>query len=162
MWQILIRLKNRITQRRSNCPKNIIWTQGSEFHQDHPSRFCSSSVASSSASTSLASSFSESEEHVRQFGTKHEFLSRYGDLELIGRGGQASGVWKALDTQREQRVAVKIYCKNKMSPQLIEAAYREIKIAQSVQHTNILSVYEVFEDEKHLILVSNLMTCDLH
>lgn len=119
-------------------------------------------MASSSASTSLASSFSESEEHVRQFGTKHEFLSRYGDLELIGRGGQASGVWKALDTQREQRVAVKIYCKNKMSPQLIEAAYREIKIAQSVQHTNILSVYEVFEDEKHLMLVSNLMTCDLH
>ena len=73
-------------------------------------------------------------------------LGRYRLETLLGRGGMAD-VWRATDTKLARTVAVKvIHATYAQDPQFAERFLREARVVASLEHPNILPVYD-FGDE---------------
>ena len=73
-------------------------------------------------------------------------LGRYRLETLLGRGGMAE-VWRAADTKLARTVAVKvIHASYAEDPQFAERFLREARVVASLEHPNILPVYD-FGDE---------------
>lgn len=73
-------------------------------------------------------------------------LGRYRLEALLGRGGMAD-VWRASDTKLARSVAVKvIHASYAQDPHFIERFLREARVVASLEHPNILPVYD-FGDE---------------
>ena len=76
-------------------------------------------------------------------------LGRYPVLRLLGRGGMGE-VYLAFDRQLEREVAVKVirkeFSRDKFS---LERFNREAKLAASIDHPNIVKVYDWGSDDTH-------------
>ena len=81
-----------------------------------------------------------------------EILSgRYRILSLVGQGGM-SYVYRAEDRKMGRLVALKLlkeeYCEDR---EFIRKFQREAQAAASLNHPNIVSAYDVVDDEEHRI-----------
>ncbi|MEQ1603414.1 MAG: serine/threonine-protein kinase [Pyrinomonadaceae bacterium] len=80
-------------------------------------------------------------------------LGNYKFLELIGKGGQGK-VYKALDTRLKRIVAIKVLSSDTQNRRSRLAAFLyEARLASSLDHPNICTVYALVEDEDHAFMV---------
>ncbi len=69
-------------------------------------------------------------------------LGKYELQERLGRGGMAE-VWKALDTQLQRYVAIKLLHANLQSdPQFVSRFQREAQVIASLHHPNIVQIHD--------------------
>ena len=72
-------------------------------------------------------------------------LQRIGGYEIVERvavGGQGT-VFRAWDTVRERTVAVKVLNQSVSDdPQYLDALQREFRLASSLNHPNVIAVYD--------------------
>ncbi len=92
--------------------------------------------------------------HLRQLLEKDKAsttsnLQRYGNYRILGEIGQGSMgiVYKALHIKLERHAAVKVLKSNMSNPNLLAYFMREARSAASLQHPNIVAIYDV--DEVH-------------
>jgi serine/threonine-protein kinase len=92
-----------------------------------------------------------------------DLLNNFKLLEILGTGGQGV-VYKALDTKLDRIVAVKVF-----SPELkwhkrdFERFEREAKLASTLDHPNISTIYSLFEHEGyHCIAMQYIEGVNLH
>jgi serine/threonine protein kinase len=79
-----------------------------------------------------------------------ETLGDYEILSVAGTGGMGI-VYKARQRSLERRVALKVIREEIASaPEYRERFLREARLAASVDHPNVVSVYDVGEREGHL------------
>ena len=76
--------------------------------------------------------------------------------KTIGRGNFAK-VKLAKNRQTGQQVAVKIFSKLKMSEEDKVGMETEVEILKQVDHSNIVKLYDIFEEEEHWCLVLEYM-----
>src|SRR6267142_7288548 len=84
----------------------------------------------------------------------HATVSHYRLLERIGQGGMGQ-VWLAEDTSLPRRVVVKLLHPHLSDdPEAIERLLREARAAASVDHPNVVTVYEagVHEGQPFLVM----------
>ena len=74
----------------------------------------------------------------------------------LGKGSFAT-VKKAKNRATQERFAVKVLSKKKMSEEDKAGMETEIEILKSLDHPNIVKLVDVFEDERHWCLVMELM-----
>ena len=75
-------------------------------------------------------------------------LGKYELQEILGRGGMAE-VWKALDTQLQRYVAIKLLHANlQADPNFITRFTREAQIIATLRHPNIVKIYDFHISEK--------------
>mmetsp|Transcript_24174 Transcript_24174/g.42957 ORF Transcript_24174/g.42957 Transcript_24174/m.42957 type:complete len:525 (+) Transcript_24174:315-1889(+) len=91
-------------------------------------------------------------ERVRVDNVRHQ----YRFMQIIGQG-QYGVVREAQRRRDKQRVAVKSIAKRELQRDLTFMR-RELDILQSVDHPNIIRLYETYEDEKYLHIVVELCT----
>ncbi|KAB7499834.1 Cyclin-dependent kinase 7 [Armadillidium nasatum] len=89
-----------------------------------------------------------------------EKLKRYEKIEFLGEG-QFATVYKALDTETKQIVAVKKVVERKARDGINRTALREIKLLQEVHHKNIIGLLDVFGYKSNVSLVFDFMDTDL-
>ena len=84
-------------------------------------------------------------------------IGRYQILEEIASGGQAT-VYRARDADLERVVALKVLHPHlSADPQYLERFLREARMAGSLNHPNIVIIYEVGRDDgQHLIAMEHL------
>jgi serine/threonine-protein kinase len=76
-----------------------------------------------------------------------EKLGKYKIIEEVGRGGFAA-VYKAVDTTLERTVALKVLAPHLLwDPTFVERFQREAKVAANLDHSNIVTIYEVGQIE---------------
>jgi serine/threonine protein kinase len=86
------------------------------------------------------------EEHHLMTDLTGRTLGRYRLESLLGQGGMAE-VWRATDTMLARTVAVKvIHASFAQDPHFAERFLREARVVASLEHPNILPVYD-FGDE---------------
>lgn len=74
--------------------------------------------------------------------TAPRMLGKYELQVLLGRGGMAE-VWKALDTQLQRYVAIKLLQANlQADPDFITRFTREAQIVAALRHPNIVQIYD--------------------
>jgi serine/threonine protein kinase len=79
-------------------------------------------------------------------GAGGRMLGRYRLESLVGRGGMAE-VWRAEDTKLGRVVAVKVILSAHATDRnLVERFLREARVVASLEHPNILPVYDVGEE----------------
>jgi len=86
-------------------------------------------------------------------------ITRVGHFELIerlGLGGFGT-VWKALDTELDRTVAVKIPRTGQLEADEVEQFLREARTAAQLNHPNIVAVHEVGRDGETVYIVSDLI-----
>src|SRR5262249_53830414 len=86
-------------------------------------------------------------------------LKHVGRFELtarLGMGGFGT-VWKALDTELDRVVALKIPRKGQLSPSETEQFFREARAAAQLKHPNIVPVHEVGRDADTIFIVTDLI-----
>jgi HAMP domain-containing protein/predicted Ser/Thr protein kinase len=78
----------------------------------------------------------------------HQFANRYRIEQILGRGGMGV-VYKAIDTQLDEMVAIKTLPGDVMtrSPEDLERFKREIRLARKITHRNVLRTYDYGEAE---------------
>src|SRR6185503_3344208 len=78
----------------------------------------------------------------------HVFANRYRIESILGRGGMGV-VYKAVDTQLDETVAIKTLPGDVMSrsPEDLERFKREIRLARKITHRNVLRTYDYGEAE---------------
>ncbi len=75
-------------------------------------------------------------------GTEPRRLGRYELQERLGRGGMAE-VWKALDTQLQRHVAIKVLHPNlRTDPNFTARFEREAQLIAALHHPNIVQIYD--------------------
>lgn len=75
-------------------------------------------------------------------------LGKYALQELLGRGGMAE-VWKALDTQLQRHVAIKLlHADMQADPDFVTRFTREAQIVASLRHPNIVQIYDFHISEE--------------
>ena len=70
-------------------------------------------------------------------------INDYRIQKVIGKGSFAT-VFKAIDRSNEQPVAIKIFSK-KLSKQEEELARKEVTISRTINHCNIIRMYNEFK-----------------
>jgi len=87
---------------------------------------------------------------------------RYRLLELVGSGGMAM-VYRGVDTLLQRRVAVKVLREGFASdPAFLARFQREARAAANLDHTNIVTVYDVGQDgDRHYIVMEYVDGQDL-
>lgn len=90
---------------------------------------------------------------MREYRNGHIILGRYEMLEKIGRGG-FSTVYRAYDHKMDRHVAIKAL---HGTEELSGRATREARAAAKLNHSNIVTVFELSEDEDNIYLVSELV-----
>jgi tRNA A-37 threonylcarbamoyl transferase component Bud32 len=85
-------------------------------------------------------------------------LGHYQLQELLGEGGMAR-VYRARDTRLQREVAVKVLRSTvASSPKAAERFRREARLAASLRHPNVVTVYDCSaDDEEQLYLVTELV-----
>jgi WD40 repeat protein len=84
-------------------------------------------------------------------------VGRFELLERLGRGGFGT-VWKALDTELDRIVAMKIPRKGQLEPTEIEQFLREARTAAQLSHPNIVGIHEVGRDGDTIYIVTDLVS----
>ncbi|KAM3185562.1 Cyclin-dependent kinase-like 1 [Hymenolepis weldensis] len=82
----------------------------------------------------------------------HLLFNRYEKLSKIGEGAYGM-VFKCLDTQTDEMVAVKRFNASDDDPLVKKIALREIKMLKRLKHPNLVNLIEVFRRKKKLHLV---------
>ena len=77
-------------------------------------------------------------------------------LEEVGAGTFGT-VWKALDTELDRLVAVKIPRREQMQPADVEMFLREARAAARLKHPQIVAVHEVGRDDGSVFIVSDFI-----
>ncbi len=76
---------------------------------------------------------------------------RFGKYELqerLGRGGMAE-VWKALDTQLQRYVAIKVLQANlQADPNFVSRFTHEAQTIAALRHPNIIQIYDFYTSEE--------------
>ncbi len=87
-------------------------------------------------------------------------IGGYRILERIGKGAMGV-VYSALDEQQSRRVAIKVMMADlEGDPETRERFYREAKVAGRLQHRNLISVYDMGEEDGRLYMVMELLRGD--
>jgi serine/threonine-protein kinase len=86
-------------------------------------------------------------------------LRRFELLEPVGRG-QYGTVWRARDLRLERIVALKIPRRDDLDLHTRRMFLREANAAASLNHPNIVRVYEVFEEDGQIFIVSEFIDGD--
>jgi len=97
------------------------------------------------------------EKQVRKDAPKKTVHDLYSFGKTLGTGG-FSVVKEATNKETNSNFAIKIIQKDSANPDDIALLYSEIDIMQKLRHPNIISLHEVFEDDKTLYLVLELVT----
>ena len=84
----------------------------------------------------------------RQLLAPGSTLGQYQILELLGSGG-SSDVYKAFDSRLERNVALKVFSNATLTADFRARFAREAKVAASLNHPNIATVYDVGEAGRH-------------
>ena len=72
---------------------------------------------------------------------------RYGNLELIGQGGHGV-VYKATDLHLNRQVVLKFLAQSSMATDMARKYFlREVKLAASLNHSNIVHIYDIAKVE---------------
>ena len=81
-----------------------------------------------------------------------ERIGRYSILEEIASGGQGA-VYRAFDAETNQIIALKLLHPSLTGDQnYLERFHREASLASSIDHPNVIKIYEVGESEgRHFI-----------
>lgn len=83
----------------------------------------------------------------------NQMIGDYEILELVGKGGQGE-VYKALDTKLKRPVAVKIFtAEGEHRRQKLASFKNEARLASSLNHPNIGTIYGFVEEENHTFIV---------
>src|SRR5512136_1628004 len=84
-------------------------------------------------------------------------LGRYTIRAELGRGGFAT-VYRALDTTLEREVALKVLKPGWTDdPRAVERFMREARAAAKLDHSSIVTIYEVGEAENRLFIAMKLL-----
>lgn len=83
-------------------------------------------------------------------------IGRYEIGPLLGRGGMAE-VYAGRDTELDRPVALKFLLADTLGDQAIRRFVREAKAASSLNHPNILTMYEVVRSESGLAIAMELV-----
>ncbi|SVA14526.1 uncharacterized protein METZ01_LOCUS67380, partial [marine metagenome] len=79
-------------------------------------------------------------------------IGGYQLLEVIGQGGQGT-VYRAHDPSSGQIVAVKVLAESQSDGEFLERFHREASILATVNHPNIVTVFDQGEEEgRHYIV----------
>ena len=79
-------------------------------------------------------------------------IGKYRLLKTIGKGNFAKvKLAKHIPTGKE--VAIKIIDKTQLNPGSLQKLFREVRIMKTVDHPNIVKLFQVIETEKTLYLV---------
>jgi len=84
----------------------------------------------------------------RQLLAPGSMLGQYQILQLLGSGG-SSDVYKAFDSRLERNVALKVFANATLTADFRARFAREAKVAASLNHPNIATVYDVGEAGRH-------------
>jgi len=108
-------------------------------------------VSSSSAKKSAQTKGSESS--ARRVRTGEEpHIGKYRLLKTIGKGNFAKvKLAKHIPTGKE--VAIKIIDKTQLNPGSLQKLFREVRIMKTLDHPNIVKLFQVIETEKTLYLI---------
>src|SRR3989339_230672 len=88
-------------------------------------------------------------------------ISHYHILEELGRGGMGV-VYKAQDTKLDRLVAIKFLTTHSSNDEENNARFlQEAKAAASLNHPNILSIYEIDKDDKNQFIVMEFIEGDV-
>ncbi|XP_045604122.2 cyclin-dependent kinase 7 isoform X1 [Procambarus clarkii] len=104
----------------------------------------------------------ETEEKKRRIRIE-EKLKRYEKIDFLGEG-QFATVYKALDVETKQIVAVKkikLGSREEARDGINRTALREIKLLQEVHHLNLIGLLDVFGYKSNVSLVFDFMDTDL-
>lgn len=83
-------------------------------------------------------------------------IGKYSILETIGRGGMGV-VYRALDTVLEREVALKLQRHADSGDQSFARFFREAKVVASLRHRNIVTVFDLGQDDGRLYIVMELL-----
>ena len=93
---------------------------------------------------------------VADDGSHAKTIAHFTLVTCLGQGAFGS-VWKALDTELDRTVAVKIPRKDRLSTTEAEQFLREARAAAQVRHPDIVRVHEVGRDNDSLYIVSDFI-----
>jgi serine/threonine protein kinase/WD40 repeat protein len=96
------------------------------------------------------------DETIAYSGSDRRALGHFELLQLVGTGAFGA-VWKALDTELDRTVAVKIPRKGQLSATEAEQFLREARAVARMKHPNIVSVHEVGRDDDTVYIVSDFI-----
>ncbi|XP_062924423.1 NUAK family SNF1-like kinase 1 isoform X1 [Mobula hypostoma] len=117
-----------VTRERHDCPEEQLWDEAPAAD----SKFIT---------------------NVKKHHHKHNLKHRYQILETLGSGAYGK-VRKALERVTGRTVAIKSVQKDKVQKELDWIhIQREIEIMSSLNHPNIINIYEVFESKDKIIIV---------
>lgn len=87
-----------------------------------------------------------------------DYSHKYTRGKQLGSGSFGS-VWAAEHKHANIPVAIKLVKKAKLSDNTyIKLMQDELKVLQEADHVNIPKVFEIFEDDKHYVIVSELIS----
>lgn len=95
-------------------------------------------------------------ETVGDDGSHAKSVAHFTLVDRLGQGAFGS-VWKALDTELDRTVAIKIPRKEKLSSTEAEQFLREARSAAQLRHPNIVPVHEVGREDGTLYIVSDFI-----
>src|SRR5215831_13002877 len=83
-------------------------------------------------------------------------IGKYEVIERIGRGGMGT-IFKARDPILERAVALKVLSSLEVTPELRARFFREAQACARLSHPNIVTVYDMGEDDGRLFIVMELL-----
>mmetsp|Transcript_14633 Transcript_14633/g.37275 ORF Transcript_14633/g.37275 Transcript_14633/m.37275 type:complete len:342 (-) Transcript_14633:188-1213(-) len=99
----------------------------------------------------------DDDETLDELMTSTPITDSYDLGKEIGRGG-FSVVVEGTHKKTQEKFAIKCVKKSMIEGDDVKLLRREIHIMKKVDHSNILKLYEVFEDQEHFYLVMELVT----
>src|SRR5499427_7915976 len=85
-----------------------------------------------------------------------ERIGKYEVIERIGRGAMGL-IYKARDPVLERAVALKVLPSLEVTPELRARFFLEAQACARLSHPNIVTIYDMGEDEDRLFIVMELL-----
>lgn len=122
--------------------------QAIDVVEDHPTDvLCSSCGSSFNVQRDL---------RTQSFRSGEKQLGKFRLIHRLGQGAFGS-VWKAIDTELDRTVAIKIPHEDRMGGNKIERFFREAQAAAQVRHPNIVAVHEVGKEDGCVYIASDFI-----